>query len=95
MAEGLAYLHEIEIIHADVKGANVLVSLDVQAMLGDFGLSKEMSDISGGTELVGGTYRWMSPERLCGEGRRRSFEDDVYAFGITIFEVLPGYCCSG
>jgi serine/threonine protein kinase len=62
-------------------------------MLCDFGLSKEMDRSSAETQIAVGSWPWMSPERLqAGDGDPgRSFEDDVYAFGMTIYEVLSLY----
>ena len=85
VAEGLAYLHDQHMVHGDVKGLNILISNDVRAMLCDFGLAKEMDWAPNTTQDAIGTLPWMSPERLQGGGR--SYNDDVYAFGITIYEV--------
>ena len=87
-AEGLAYLHDRRVVHGDVKGLNILISKGVRAILCDFGLAKEMDRTSSTTQDAVGTWPWMSPERLQGgDGPGRSFEDDVYAFGMTIYEV--------
>ena len=56
-------------------------------MLCDFGLVKDMDRTIGETQVAVGSWPWMSPERLEGDGVGRSFEDDVYAFGMTIYEV--------
>ncbi|KAG8896676.1 hypothetical protein FRB99_008763 [Tulasnella sp. 403] len=87
-ADALAYLHEKKVIHGDVKGANILVSSDIHAYLCDFGLSRSTSDKTV-TELKGaGTVRWQSPELWSNEPK--SFKSDVYAFGMTICEILSG-----
>ena len=87
VAEGLAYLHDQRVVHGDVKGLNILISGGARAMLCDFGLAKEMDRALNTTRDAVGTWPWMSPERLQGDGPGRSFEDDVYAFGMTIYEV--------
>ena len=87
VAEGLAYLHDQGVIHGDVKGLNVLISPLVRAMLCDFGLAKAIDQTASETQDSVGTWPWMSPERLQGGGPGRSFKDDVYAFGMTIYEV--------
>jgi serine/threonine protein kinase len=87
VAQGLAYLHDQRVVHGDVKGLNILISRDVRAMLCDFGLAKAIDHTVDETQDSVGTWAWMSPERLQGGGPGRSFKDDVYAFGMTIYEV--------
>ena len=54
-------------------------------MLCDFGLSKMLDRADISTRGGVGTLRWQSPELM--DGGRRTFESDVYAYGITIAEV--------
>lgn len=84
----MVYLHQFEpgIIHGDVKGNNVLISSDHHARLCDFGLARHV-DARTVTALKGaGSVPWQSPEVLRDEASK-SFQTDVYAFGITIYEV--------
>ncbi len=86
-AEGLAYLHQNDIVHGDIKGLNALVTPDQRVALCDFGLSKLASTINTSTGGHGTLY-WQSPELM--EGGPRTKEADVYAFGIMMYEVsLP------
>lgn len=81
----MAYLHEMGVVHGDVKGGNVLVSSNLHALLCDFGLAKTV-DATTSTSLKGaGTVRWQAPELF--NDAPRSFKTDVYAFGMTIYEV--------
>ena len=80
-------MHDQDVVHGDVKGLNILISNNVRAMLCDFGLAKEMNRTTSTTQDAVGTWPWMSPERLEGDGAGRSFKDDVYAFGMIIYEV--------
>lgn len=85
IAEGLAYLHEHRVVHGDVKGHNVLISNELKALLCDFGLSKT-ADAATTTSLKGaGTVRWQAPELF--HEAPRSYKSDVYAYGMTIYEV--------
>ncbi|KXS09477.1 kinase-like protein [Gonapodya prolifera JEL478] len=93
-AQGLAYLHSLKppIIHADVKPGNILVNGDCRAGWCDFGFSKLAEQLLAEdwthTGERPGTWNYMSPERLRGEGT--TAEGDVYAFGLTIFKVWTG-----
>ncbi|KAG8954581.1 hypothetical protein FRC04_011014, partial [Tulasnella sp. 424] len=85
IAEGLAYLHQFGIIHGDLKGNNVLISGGYHVLLCDFGLAKHVTSRTS-TSLRGvGSIPWQSPE-LLQDACRRTFQSDVYAFGITVYE---------
>lgn len=90
--DGLHYLHSYnpEIVHGDLKGANVLVSDSYQAQLCDFGFSSMKVDK--GSSLVessaaNGTWRWMSPELLSDDNPRHTKASDIWAFGCLLVEV--------
>ncbi|KAG8896830.1 hypothetical protein FRB99_008617 [Tulasnella sp. 403] len=86
VAEALAYLESKRVIHGDIRGSNVLVSPDHHALLYDFGLSK-IAGVATLKPLRGaGSTLWQSPELLKNEPK--SYASDIYAFGITIYEVL-------
>ncbi|KAF8443898.1 kinase-like domain-containing protein [Boletus edulis BED1] len=87
---GMYYLHEKHIVHGDLKGVNVLVDDAGKACIIDFGLSKVYSSGTAGANRgkVVGTLRYLAPEALKGHGL--SFETDVYAFGMLIYEVFAG-----
>mmetsp|Transcript_34623 Transcript_34623/g.55852 ORF Transcript_34623/g.55852 Transcript_34623/m.55852 type:complete len:520 (+) Transcript_34623:2-1561(+) len=81
VCQGLAFLHAAspKIIHGDLKAANVLVDSKFRAKVADFGLTAKQSSGACGTPF------WMAPELLLGE--LNTTESDVYAFGITFWEV--------
>ncbi|KAG8900010.1 Leucine-rich repeat serine/threonine-protein kinase 2 [Tulasnella sp. 403] len=88
-AEALEYLHvEAKVIHGDIKAQNILVSKENRALLCDFGISRYLNQASPKALLGAGTRQWQSPELL--EGGPTSCQSDVYAFGMTIFQVLSG-----
>ncbi|MEM1008371.1 MAG: bifunctional serine/threonine-protein kinase/formylglycine-generating enzyme family protein [Myxococcota bacterium] len=86
---GLAYAHERGVIHRDIKPANILVMQDGRVKLTDFGISKMV----GGSRLTKagvpvGTVFYMSPEQI--KGADADARTDVYATGVSLFEVLCG-----
>ena len=95
VARGLAYLHTYHnIIHRDVKCANILLDRNCVGRLGDFGIAKSTTDAAGvmathvQTGHVVGTHVYMSPEYKNGE---LSTKVDAYAFGLVVLEALTGY----
>jgi serine/threonine-protein kinase len=83
VAEGLAYAHAAKVLHRDVKPANVFLTDQGRAKLGDFGTGSFMTESS--DERVGTAF-YMAPELF--EGHPSSVESDVYSLGVLAFEVL-------
>lgn len=84
IAKGLKYLHDINIIHRDIKGANIFLSKDRSvAMLGDMNVSK----IAKGKFLFTqtGTPYYASPEVWRDEPY--DFKSDIWSFGCLIYEL--------
>ena len=87
MARALHHAHERGIVHRDVKPNNVMVTPDGRVLLLDFGLAA-----ADGTERITrsgallGTLHYMSPEQL--EGRPLDARADVYALGVSLYELL-------
>ncbi|KAG8981122.1 hypothetical protein FRC05_004022 [Tulasnella sp. 425] len=87
-AGAISYLHAQGVVHGDIKASNLLVGDEGQVLLCDFGLTKT-TDLSTTTAMKGiGSLRWQSPELW--DGGSKCFKSDVYAFGMTIAEVLTG-----
>lgn len=85
VAEGLAYTHGRKVLHRDVKPANVFLSEDGRAKLGDFGTGVFTAD--NGTDRVGTAF-YMAPEVF--EGAASSVRSDVYGLGVLAYEVVVG-----
>ncbi|EMD31551.1 hypothetical protein CERSUDRAFT_144863, partial [Gelatoporia subvermispora B] len=86
VVDGLKYLHDLGIVHGDLKGSNVLVDEELVACLSDFGLA---------ALIVGGSVRYMAPEIMDSEefGLDRAVlspQTDVYSLGMTIWEMFAG-----
>ncbi|KAK6235743.1 hypothetical protein SCA6_011080 [Theobroma cacao] len=91
-AKGLAFLHEAEkpVIYRDFKTSNILLDLEYNAKLSDFGLAKDgpVGDKSHVSTRIMGTYGYAAPEYIMtGHLTPRS---DVYSFGVVLLELLTG-----
>lgn len=84
-ALAIAYLHKSGVIHGDIKGDNILVSREHSALLSDFGLARLEGLPTSEGRKGKGSVPWQSPEIL--NGQSKSYESDMYAFGMTIYEV--------
>lgn len=92
VCEGLAYLHENNTVHGDLKAENVVVSESGVAMISDFGhafLSDCSLPVTKTSHTAMGTMRWAAPEIII-QKTKRSFAGDVYSLGMTILEILTG-----
>lgn len=83
---GVQALHEHAIVHFDLKPANIFIRGDV-ARVGDYGLSRLMSESRATLSMGRGTPHYMAPEMLQRRGDARS---DVYSLGVMLFEMLTG-----
>ena len=88
VADALAYAHSQGVLHRDIKPSNLLVDDRGAAWVTDFGVAKlvEEANLTRSGDLVG-TLRYMPPERFAG---RSDANGDVYALGVTLYEVLAG-----
>ncbi|RLN76267.1 hypothetical protein BBJ28_00020978, partial [Nothophytophthora sp. Chile5] len=88
-ATGLRYLHDVGVVHGDLKGNNILIGKDGVAKLTDFGLSFFRKNADSEAEQGSlGAYRWKSPE--CLDGGVATFASDIFSFGMCIIEAVSG-----
>ncbi len=86
VCRGVQALHEHSLVHFDIKPANVYLKGDI-ARIGDYGLSKLVTDSRNSLSMGRGTPYYMAPELLRRKGDARS---DIYALGVLLYELLCG-----
>ena len=89
VCDAVDYAHQRGMIHRDIKPANIMLNVQGQVILMDFGIAK----IVGGqhhtaTGAVVGTAMYMSPEQITGEQPDR--RSDIYSLGVTLYEMVSG-----
>lgn len=95
---GLSYLHQNGVIHRDIKPANILIKNTVKgpmAKITDFGISKRSdSSFNSTSSALIVSIPYMAPEQLnpqkYGIGEKVAFNIDLWALGVTVFEIISG-----
>jgi serine/threonine-protein kinase len=89
LCDGLGYAHRAQIVHRDVKPANVMIDGDGDVKILDFGIARAAAD--GRYTRTGaliGSIHYMSPEAVAGEGV--DARSDMFAVGLVMYELLTG-----
>ncbi len=88
-ADALDHAHALGIVHRDIKPANLLIDPHGALWITDFGLARSTSDLSlTHTGDMVGTLRYMSPEQAQARGGVVDQRTDIYALGVTLYELL-------
>ena len=89
VADALDYAHQQNVVHRDIKPANIMYDPRADAVkVSDFGIARITDSSKTRTGLVLGTPSFMAPEQLAGQ--RVDGRCDLYALGVTLFQLLSG-----
>ncbi len=99
IADALAHAHDRQIVHRDLKGANVVITHDGRVKVLDFGLARRLdkatvdaitrslASVERDRSIVG-TLPYMAPEVLTGE--TGGYQSDIWALGVLLYEAVTG-----
>ncbi len=90
VTQGLAFAHERNILHRDIKPDNILLASDLRPVITDFGIARAVSGYVAATGFMMtiGTPAYISPEQA--QGRPVDGRSDLYSLGIMLYRMLVG-----
>lgn len=86
--DGLAHAHQNGVIHKDIKGQNILIDVDKNVKITDFGIADILEDEMTKTQSLMGTPQYVAPETL--NRNISNAQTDIYSVGILMYELLCG-----
>jgi serine/threonine protein kinase/Tfp pilus assembly protein PilF len=87
------YAHEKGVIHRDLKPANIMVDGEGTPWITDFGLAKDIDELSSLTQTgaILGTPLYMAPEQVLSDLKAIDRTTDIYALGVIMYNMLTGH----
>lgn len=86
--KALAFAHQKDVVHRDIKPGNIIIAGDDTARVMDFGIAQLMSGGAPGEGILSGTPQYMAPE--CADAATYTARSDVFALGMVLYEMLAG-----
>jgi serine/threonine protein kinase/formylglycine-generating enzyme required for sulfatase activity len=90
VADALHHAHGRNLFHRDIKPGNILLDREGRVYVTDFGLAVPEEHLPRDRGRRSGTYPYMSPEQVRGEGHRIDGRTDIYSLGVVLYELLAG-----
>ncbi len=92
-ALGLYHAHSKKVIHRDIKPHNIMISVNGEVKITDFGIARKQNDTDEKTitapDTIIGTPAYMSPEQFSGS-KEVTHSTDIYSLGVVFYEMLTG-----
>ena len=91
--DAFEYVHNMGIIHRDIKPTNIIVDDNLKTKIIDFGIGKTLEEtkIYTKVETQMGTIPYMSPEQVMGS-KNIDHRSDIYSLGVTLYEMATAKC---
>jgi len=90
ICEGLREAHRLGIVHRDLKPQNIMIDVDGNVRIMDFGIARSLrSESLTGKGVIIGTPEYMSPEQV--DGQDADQRSDIYSLGIVLYEMVTGH----
>lgn len=89
-ADALHYAHQLNLIHRDVKPANILLDIDMTPFITDFGVATEADCAVHSRDDMVGTPYYMSPEQISCRSYTMDERSDVFSLGVVFYQLLTG-----
>ncbi len=92
VAQALHEVHNVGVVHRDLKPGNILLDRDRSPKISDFGLAKQLSTDSGLTrsDAIVGSPSYMAPEQASAKNKDVGPAADIHALGVILYELLVG-----
>jgi serine/threonine protein kinase len=88
LAEAMDYAHRLDVLHLDLKPANVLTGPGGEPLIADFGLARRVDASGLGGEEISGTPSYMAPEQAMLRSHPLTASTDIYGLGAILYELL-------